>query len=142
VIIVAAPQRQLDHHRRPSGDLRPDGRSDFDKLHTHGYDDQVVLYAFDLIRVDGEDWRPRPLEEWKAKLAKLLRPLRHGICFSEHLNDDGELVFKHACLLGFEGIVSKRRDFPTARAGRNAGARSRTRRARPWCTFRKARFDR
>jgi bifunctional non-homologous end joining protein LigD len=45
----------------------PDGRSDLDKLHTHGYDDQVVLYAFDLIRVDGEDWRPRRLEERKAK---------------------------------------------------------------------------
>src|SRR5215211_6591208 len=37
-----------------------DSRSDFDKLHSHGYDDQVVLYAFDLIELDGEDWRPRP----------------------------------------------------------------------------------
>ena len=50
----------------------PDGRSDFDKLRTHGYDDQVVLYAFHLIELDGDDWRPRPLEERKAKLAKVL----------------------------------------------------------------------
>jgi ATP-dependent DNA ligase len=92
--------------------LGPDGRSDFDKLHTHGYDNQVVLYAFALIRVDGEDWRPRPLEERKAKLAKILTNAQHGIYVSEHLDDDGELIFKHACRMGLEGIVSKRRDFP------------------------------
>jgi len=90
----------------------PDGRSDFDKLHTHGYDDQVVLYAFDLIRVDGEDWRPRPLEQRRAKLSKVLSRTQHGIYFSEHLDDDGELIFEHACRMGLEGIVSKRRDFP------------------------------
>jgi len=77
-----------------------------------------VLYAFDLIRVDGEDWRPRPLEERKAKLATVLSRARHGIYFSEHLDDDGELVFEHACRMGLEGIVSKRRDFPY-RSGRS-----------------------
>jgi ATP-dependent DNA ligase len=51
-----------------------DGRPDFDKLHCQGYDDQVVLYAFDLIELDGDDWRARPLEERKAKLARLLIP--------------------------------------------------------------------
>ena len=30
--------------------------------------------------------------------------------FSEHLEGDGEAIFRHACLLGLEGIVSKRRD--------------------------------
>jgi bifunctional non-homologous end joining protein LigD len=49
-----------------------DGRSGFAKLHSGGYDDHVVLYAFDLIEVDGEDLRRRPLEERKARLAKLL----------------------------------------------------------------------
>jgi ATP-dependent DNA ligase len=24
---------------------------------------EVILYAFDLLEVDGEDWRPRPLME-------------------------------------------------------------------------------
>jgi len=89
-----------------------DGRSDFDKLHTAGYDDHVVLFAFDLIELDGDDWRPRPLEARKAKLAKVLSRSQHGIYFSEHLDDDGELIFKHACRMGLEGIVSKRRDFP------------------------------
>jgi ATP-dependent DNA ligase len=40
-----------------------------------------------------------------------------GMRFSEHLDGDGETIFKHACKMGLEGIVSKRRDFPY-RSGR------------------------
>jgi len=94
-----------------------DGRADFDKLHTGGYDGHAVLFAFDLIELDGDDWRQRPLEQRKAKLANVLRRANDGIHFNEHLDDDGELIFEHACRLGFEGIVSKRRDFPY-RSGR------------------------
>jgi bifunctional non-homologous end joining protein LigD len=36
---------------------------------------------------------------------------------SEHIEDDGAIVFRHACRLGCEGIVSKRRDAPY-RSGR------------------------
>jgi bifunctional non-homologous end joining protein LigD len=77
----------------------------------------VVLYAFDLIELDGDDWRPQPLVERKAKLAKLLSRAHDGIFFNEHREDDGALIFKHACRMGLEGIVSKRRDFPY-RSGR------------------------
>ena len=42
-----------------------------------------------------------------------------GIRFNGHLEcDDGETVFRHACQLGLEGIVSKRRDSPY-RSGRS-----------------------
>jgi bifunctional non-homologous end joining protein LigD len=88
------------------------GASDFDKLHSKGYDDQVVLYAFDLLEVNGDDWRPRPLEERKAKLAKLLARVTDGIYFNEHLSCEGVQMFDHVCRMGLEGIVSKRRDFP------------------------------
>jgi ATP-dependent DNA ligase len=44
----------------------------FEMLHSRARDDQVSLYAFDLLEVDGEDSRPRPLEERKARLATLL----------------------------------------------------------------------
>jgi ATP-dependent DNA ligase len=37
-----------------------------------------------------------------------------GLRFNEHLDEDGPLVFEHACKLGLEGIVSKRRDSPYA----------------------------
>ena len=43
----------------------------------------------DLLELDGEDWRPRPPEERKAKLAKLLANARAGIQNSEHLEGDG-----------------------------------------------------
>ncbi|MGB7033973.1 MAG: DNA ligase [Xanthobacteraceae bacterium] len=70
--------------------------------------DAAVLCAFDLIELDGDDLRRRPLEQRKAKLAKLLRGPHPGIVFNEHYEGDGEVVFHHACKLGCEGIVSKR----------------------------------
>jgi bifunctional non-homologous end joining protein LigD len=38
-----------------------DGKPDFDKLHSHAYDAEVMLYAFDLLELNGEDYRPYPL---------------------------------------------------------------------------------
>jgi ATP-dependent DNA ligase len=54
--------------------------------------------TFDLIRVDGEDWRPRPLEECKAQLARLMSRAREGIHYNEHIAEDGAAVFTPACL--------------------------------------------
>jgi bifunctional non-homologous end joining protein LigD len=33
----------------------------FEKLHSRAHDGEAFLYAFDLLELDGEDWRPRPL---------------------------------------------------------------------------------
>jgi bifunctional non-homologous end joining protein LigD len=93
-----------------------DGKSDFDKLRSRAHDAAVCLYGFDLIELDGEDLRPAPLEARKGKLEKLLAR-SDGIRFSEHLDGDGAIIFAHACKLGLEGIVSKRRDLPY-RSGR------------------------
>jgi ATP-dependent DNA ligase len=93
-----------------------DGRSDFDKLHSHCHDHEAVLYAFDVLELNGEDYRPYPLERRKARLQKILART-HEIRFSEHLDGDGEVIFAHACKMGLEGIVSKRRDF-AYRSGR------------------------
>jgi len=93
-----------------------DGRTDFDKLHSHAFDDEVILYGFDLLEVNGEDYRAYPLEKRKAKLEKILARTQE-IRFSEHLDGDGETIFHHACKMWLEGIVSKRRDFPY-RSGR------------------------
>ena len=87
-----------------------DGKSDFEKLHSNAHDEQMFLYAFDLLELNGEDYRNYPLEKRKAKLEKILAHT-DGMRFSEHLDGDGETIFKHACKLGLEGIVSKRRDF-------------------------------
>ena len=82
------------------------------KLHSRAHDGEVILYAFDVLELDGEDWRPRPLAERKARLAKLLAKAPAGIQYSEHLDGDGAAIFAHACRLGAEGIVSKHREHP------------------------------
>jgi ATP-dependent DNA ligase len=93
--------------------LRPDGVSDFDRLHSRGHDGEVQLLGFDLLELDGTDLRSELLMHRKATLASLLRCSRDGIQCIEHIDAvDGRIVFEHACKLGLEGIVSKRRDAP------------------------------
>jgi bifunctional non-homologous end joining protein LigD len=84
----------------------------FDDLHSRAHDDEVFLYAFDLLELEGEDWRGRPLEERKAMLEQLIAAAPPGIGYCEHLDGDGTTIFAHACKLGFEGIVSKHRESP------------------------------
>ena len=60
-----------------------------------------------------------PLAVRKATLASPLARAAPGLRFNEHLNEqDGPLVFAHACKRGLEGIVSKRRNSPY-RSGRS-----------------------
>jgi bifunctional non-homologous end joining protein LigD len=78
----------------------------------------VFLYAFDLIELNGDDLRRHPLEVRKATLASVLAKAGAGIRFNEHMEGDGPTVFAHACKIGLEGIVSKRRD-SAYRSGRS-----------------------
>jgi bifunctional non-homologous end joining protein LigD len=68
----------------------------------------VILCAFDLLEIDGEDLRRVPIEQRKHRLARLLRRPPDGIGLNEHFSGEGAVVFKHVCKLGCEGIVSKR----------------------------------
>jgi len=70
------------------------------------------LYGFDLLALNGEDLRSHPGEIHRATLTRLLRKAAPGIRLSEHLDGDAETTFRHACALGAEGIVAKRRDRP------------------------------
>jgi bifunctional non-homologous end joining protein LigD len=88
----------------------PDGIADFARLHAKQVNPDAVLYAFDLLELDGTDYRQEPLEKRKAKLGRLLAKERPGIAYTGHLDSEAELMFEHACKLGLEGIVSKRRD--------------------------------
>jgi bifunctional non-homologous end joining protein LigD len=97
---------------------RDDGLSDFKALHSRGRDHDAVLFAFDLIKHQGDDLRSAPLLDRKRQLAKLLGKATHAIRFNEHLAHDGLTVFEHACRMGLEGIVSKRIDAPY-RSGRS-----------------------
>jgi bifunctional non-homologous end joining protein LigD len=70
----------------------------------------LFLYAFDLIELNGDDLRHDPLAVRKATLVSVLARAAPGLRFNEHLEEDGPTVFGHACKLGLEGIVSKRKD--------------------------------
>jgi bifunctional non-homologous end joining protein LigD len=87
--------------------LRKDGRSDFGALLTKRGGAQATLVAFDLLRLNGDDQRLRPLEARREALQRLVVGV-NGILFSEELAAEGAVVFAKACELGLEGIVSKR----------------------------------
>ena len=79
----------------------------------------VFLYAFDLLELDGHDMRREPWSVRRWKLARLLRGAGHGVQLSDHMEGhDGQAAFRHACAMGLEGIVAKRRDRPY-RSGRS-----------------------
>ncbi len=99
--------------------LGVDGRSDFDGLHSRKHDDEVQFYAFDMLVSASDDLRKLPLSMRKANLAWLLARRVDGIFLSDF--EQGEIgpdLFRHACLLGLEGLVSKLRDRPD-RTGRS-----------------------
>ena len=78
---------------------------------------EAVFYAFDLLHLNGIDLKPAPLLDRKAALNELVGNLSGAILYSEHLTEDAESLFKQACLMGLEGIISKRSDRPY-RSGR------------------------
>jgi bifunctional non-homologous end joining protein LigD len=90
----------------------PDGVAIFDALHRRGTVSEAMLYAFDLLELDGEDLRGLSLADRKKRLARLLGRRRIGIVLSDHTAEDGALLFMHACRMGLEGIVSKRLTAP------------------------------
>jgi bifunctional non-homologous end joining protein LigD len=89
-----------------------DGAPNFDALHSRVNDRSAVALAFDLMSLDGEDFRQEPFSERKAVLRKVLRRTRRGIQYVEHTEGDGGDMFKAVCKLGLEGIVSKKLNAP------------------------------
>ena len=94
------------------------GVTSFNRVRYRRHDESIFLYAFDLIELNGDDLRPDPLEGRKATLEMILAKAEVGVRFNEHMEGDGETVFRHACNLGLEGIVSKRKD-SAYRSGRS-----------------------
>jgi bifunctional non-homologous end joining protein LigD len=90
----------------------PDGVAVFDDLHRRGTVREAMLYAFDLLEIDGEDLRDLPLGDRKKRLMRLVGRRRLGIVLSAHTADDGATIYRQACAMGFEGIVSKRLSAP------------------------------
>jgi ATP-dependent DNA ligase len=99
--------------------LGVDGISDFGALHSGRHNDEVQLCAFDLLAMDGDDLRKLPLSMRKANLERLLARRPEGIFINPFERGEiGPDLFRAACRMGLEGLVSKRRDRPY-QAGRS-----------------------
>jgi len=86
------------------------GASDFDALSSamRWHPNNIILYAFDLMHLNGKDLRPKPLFERRALLRGLLRSDEESrIQFSEEFGEDGDALFNSCAEHGLEGIVSK-----------------------------------
>jgi bifunctional non-homologous end joining protein LigD len=91
--------------------LGVDGRSSFEALHSGKFNDEVQLYAFDVLALDGEDLRDLPLSMRKANLDRLLARRPEGISVAPfELGEIGPDLFRKACEFGLEGLVSKHLD--------------------------------
>jgi bifunctional non-homologous end joining protein LigD len=101
----------LDHQGRPSFSLmqqrtgfRPGGRRG-----TVNADVPVLYYAFDLLYLDGYDFRKLSLEDRKKKLASII-VAGDSLRFSDHYERHGIALFEMAREKGLEGILAKKRD--------------------------------
>jgi bifunctional non-homologous end joining protein LigD len=87
-----------------------DGTTDFSVLQNElkGRSTEIVLVAFDLLYLNGRDLRRLPLCERKAVLKKII--VGTDLQFSESFEIEGREMYKQACKIGLEGVVSKVRD--------------------------------
>ncbi|KRE09849.1 hypothetical protein ASE63_04855 [Bosea sp. Root381] len=78
----------------------------------------AILYAFDLLYLNGQDLRSLPLGQRRELLGDTLVRARHSsLRFSEEVDVDGGAYLDLACKLGLEGIIANDRDAPH-RSGR------------------------
>ena len=70
----------------------------------------LVFFLFDLLHLDGEDLRHRPLIERKERLRTLLANAAPCLHISDHVVGQGPAFYEKACAMHVEGIVSKRID--------------------------------
>jgi bifunctional non-homologous end joining protein LigD len=99
--------------------LGVNGVSDFNALHSRKQNNEVQLCAFDVLAMDGEDLRSLDLSKRKTNLDRLLRGRPDGIFVNPFESRAiGPYLFRAACDMGLEGLVSKRSDRPY-RGGRS-----------------------
>ncbi|APO52088.1 DNA ligase [Bradyrhizobium diazoefficiens] len=120
--IVEAARKVRQKHFVLDGEavvLGVDGISDFNALHSRKRDHEVQFCAFDILAEGGDDHRRLSLSMRKTNLERLLARRPEGVFVNPF--ERGELgpdLFRAACNMGLEGLVSKRRDQPD-QAGRS-----------------------
>ena len=97
------------------------GASNFSALQaalSEGRTERLTFYAFDLLYLDGYDLTGTPLIDRKEALRALVGDGAGALRFSDHFEESGELVLRHACRLGLEGVISKDARFALSRGAR------------------------
>jgi ATP-dependent DNA ligase len=105
------------------------GLSDFAALRTamEAAPHRLVMFAFDLLFLDGEDLRRLPLIERRARLNALLpRDTRRAIQFSDHYEGQGAVLFKQGVQWALKALCRNGRSVLTRAAHRSSGSRPRT----------------
>jgi bifunctional non-homologous end joining protein LigD len=69
-----------------------------------------VFYAFDLLSLDGEDLRSRPLIARKRLLRSIVPKQPSVMLYAEHIEGYGVEFFRLACERDLEGILAKAKD--------------------------------
>ncbi len=77
-----------------------------------GHDEAAILVAFDLLWLDGQDLRPRPLEERRDLLASLLENAPPLLRLAERIDPPARAALETAARRGFEGLIAKQRGSP------------------------------
>jgi bifunctional non-homologous end joining protein LigD len=109
--------------------LAPDGRPSFQALQGRGqltrpedvaraaYESPATLFAFDLLSLAGLDVRSLPLADRKRLLSAVV-PRLGAVRYADHVEGEGEALYREVEARGLEGIVGKRADAPY-RSGRS-----------------------
>ena len=92
--------------------LAPDGGTSFADLQAafqDGSGRQLTYFVFDVLHLNGRNLRNEPLSLRKELLRDVISPAAEdeALRYSEHLSVDGGKMFREACRMGAEGIVSK-----------------------------------
>ena len=94
----------------------PSGITDFKSLQAHIDTPNTAIryFVFDLLSLDGKDWRKKPLKERRAQLAKLIsaKGVSDFLIYADYVEGSGPEFFAQVRAMGLEGIVSKRADRP------------------------------
>jgi bifunctional non-homologous end joining protein LigD len=91
--------------------LDPEGVPRFELIQ-QGRTDDAVLFAFDLLRLDGEDLRGRPLEQRRDLLRSVLSNAPPELRLAEEVAGDVSAALEQMRERGLEGLILKARGSP------------------------------
>ena len=89
------------------------GRTDFQALQDYMRNPEgknLTYVIFDLLALNGEDYRMRPLIQRKEALEALMKEAPANLFYSRHVRGSGEDSFRAACHSNLEGIIGKKAD--------------------------------